>query len=335
MTADSLLILSRSRSFIGEPTREQVCNVYCGFQGISILTTEFGWIPAFGPETSSLNDYDLISYCKQMKTFGFTHVEFDISWRYSEPDYQYPVPGRDLSNNLDEVCRRLQLITDQGMLVKLALAGDGLSRIDRTYNDPQGWTYGYEWLMENLARIIQALKNNVGRNLMKFCILVPGYDGVFYGWGREGEVPDLQPQRVIDFFDYCRLLYSEGYYGLEHTEGNIPVGEGDEEWKTGARLDNIDTLFGEFNPFDLHKDSTWQILGRFCRPYIRPSDQPSDDDTNPAYYLHDCTRGKRFYIIYEIKTYRWVRGCPYSEVLEAALYLHNMAPTTTICALLS
>jgi hypothetical protein len=321
---------------IMEPTREQVCKVYCGFQGISILTREYGWIPAFGPETTSLADDDLISYCKQMKGFGFTHVEFDISWRYTEADYSYPVPGRDLSQNLAEVCRRCNIIIEQGMLIKFSLAGDGLSVGDFTsYNDPQGWTYGYEWLCNNVSRILTALKNYSTRDLTKFIIFVPGYDGVFYGWGRDGEVPDRQPERVINFGRLFRSILPNGYLGIEHTPGNIPVGEGSDNWKTGGVLDPYDTLFGEFDPFNYHQDSTWQILGRMCEPYYRPDDQPVNDDPNPDYYLFDCTRGKRFYIIYELKTYRWVRGCPVSEVLECARYFNSMAPTTTICALLN
>lgn len=322
---------------IKEPTREQVCNVYCGFQGISILTREFGWIPAFGPETSSLADDDLISYCHQMKQFGFTHVEFDISWRYSEPDYSYPVPGRDLSNDLPEVCRRLNIIIDCGMMIKFSLAGDGLSVGTEPYgyNDPQGWTYGYEWLTYNLRRILFALRTNEKRDLTKWTLFVPGYDGVFYGWGRAGEVPDRQPERVINFGRLFRTILPNGYLGIEHTTGTIPVGEGSDNWQTGGVLDAYDTLFSEFDPWNLHQDSTWQIIGRCARPFIRPADMPAGDDDHPDFYMHDCTRGKRFYIIYEFKTYRWTRGCTYAEVLEAAQYLHAMAPETTICALLN
>jgi len=324
---------------ITEPTRDQVCNVYCGFQGITIHTEQYGDIPAFGPETSSLTDADLISYCAQMKALGFTHVEFDISWQYDEPDYHYPVPGRDLAYNLDEVCRRCALIINHGMLIKFSLAGDGLSKGEpgnRPYNDPQGWTYGYEWLMENLERILTPMMNYQGKNLTKFIQFVPGYDGVFYGWSPDGgEVPDRQPDRVIKFGQLFRKILPEGYLGIEHTPGNIPVGEGSNDYKPGGRMDNFDTIYSEYDPWNLHQDSTWQILGRFCRPYNRPPDQPAGDDPNPDYYLLDNSRGKRFYIIYEYKTYRWVRGCPLSEVLEAARYLHAMAPTTTICGLLN
>src|SRR6185295_11044484 len=66
--------LKAGSSFPKYPTREEVCNVFSGFQGVSILTKQFGWIPAFGPECGALNDEDTISYCAQMKELTFTHV---------------------------------------------------------------------------------------------------------------------------------------------------------------------------------------------------------------------------------------------------------------------
>lgn len=321
-------------SFPSYPTREQVCDIFCGFQGITIQTSQYGAIPAFGPETSSLSDEDLISYCQQMKALGFKHVEFDISWRYSEPDYSYPVPGRDLSNNVDEICRRCDLIIRQGMFIKMSLAGDGLSvgtPGKYGYNDPQGWTYGYEWLMENLGRIIFPMKNYLGHDLTKFICFVPGYDGVFYGWTKP-ESPDLQPQRVIDFGRHFRTLFPDGYLGIEHTPGKIPVGEGSDNWKPGGVLDAYDTCLSEFDPFHLHSDDTWQILGRMTRPFNRPPDMPANDDPNPDYYLLDCSRGKRFYIAYELVTYLWVRNhISLAECNDIYDYFKAMAPNATLC----
>lgn len=319
-------------SFPSYPTRDQVCNVFCGFQGIDILTRQYGWIKAFGPEIGNLADDDVISYCQQMKHYGFTHVEFDISWRYSEPDFQYPVPGIDLSDNLVEVCRRIDLIIRQGMFIKFALAGDGLGD-GVHYNDPQGWTYGYEWITANLRRIITPLTSYLGHDLTRFIQFVPGYDGVFYGWGIAGEIPDRQPERVINFGKLFRSILTNGYLGIEHTPGKIPVGEGADNWKTGGVLDAYDTVYTEFNPFNLHEDSTWQILGRLTRPYNRPSDQPAGDDPNPDYYLREpTTRGSRFYIIYELVTYLWVRNrISIAECNEIYDYFKAMAPNATIC----
>jgi len=323
-------------TFPSYPTREEVCNVFCGFQGINILTKQYGWIPAFGPECGALDDEDTISYCQQMKEFGFTHVEMDISWQYSEPDFNYPVRGMDLAYNLEEVARRLDLIIRQGMFVKFSLAGDGMSVNDNPqqgeYNDPQGWTYGFQWLMNNVQRIMSFLSDYQGHDLTKFCLFVPGYDAVFYGWGIPNEVPDQQPQRVIDFGNHFRTILPNGYLGIEHSTGKIPVGESGKDWLTNGPLDSYDTLLSEYDPFNLHSDNTWQILSRCTRPYNRPSDQPADDDTNPPYIIEDCSRGKRFYIMYELLTYLWVRNEVNLEDCNNAYdYFKAMAPSATLC----
>ena len=321
-----------SSAFPAYPSRNSVCNVFVGFQGVSILTKQFGWIPAFGPECGWLNEEDCVSYCQQMKKLGFTHVEFDISGRYDEPSYQYPVPGIDYSQNLEAACKRVELIIMQGLFIKFSLAGDGLSNPARTYNDPNGWTYGYEWLTENLARIIAPFTNYHNHDLTKFCIFVPGYDAVFYGWSIPGEVPDLQPTRVIAFGNLFRTILPNGYLGLEHSTGKIPVGEDGKDWKFNGPLDAYDVCLSEYDPFNLHSDSTWQIVGRLTRPYNRPSDQTPGDDPNPPYIIEPCSRGVRFYIMYELVTYLWVRGeITIEQCNQLYDYFVAMAPNATLC----
>lgn len=324
--------LGGSSVFPKYPTRDEVCNIFCGFQGITILTQQFGFIPAFGPECGALNDSDTISYCAQMKKLGFTHVEFDISWRYSEPGYSYPVPGLDLSQNLPEMCRRIELIIKQGMFIKFSLAGDGMSNPNGGYNDPQGWTYGFEWLLDNFERIVTPLTAYNDHDLTKFIIFVPGYDAVFYGWSIPNEVPDLQPARVISFGNFFRQILPEGYLGLEHSTGKIPVGEDGVDWKTDGPLNAYDTCLSEYNPFNLASNDTWQIVARLTRPYNRPPDQPTGDDPHPPYIIENCSRGKRFYIMYELLTYLWVRGQVTVEECNAWYdYFKAMAPNATLC----
>jgi hypothetical protein len=209
-----------------------------------------------------------------------------------------------------------------------------MSNPDGSYNDPYGWTYGFEWLMNNLAIIIEPFTSYNGHDLTRFIQFVPGYDGVFYGWSPgPNEVPDQQPQRVIDFGNLFRSILPDGYLGIEHTTGKIPVGEGAQNWITGGVLDSYDTLYSEYNPFNLHEDSTWQIVGRCTRPYNRPSDQPSGDDPNPPYYLQPpTTRGIRFYIMYELLTYLWVRNeVSIEQCNETYDYFKAMAPNATLC----
>lgn len=291
------------------PSREDVCGVRIGFQGVTIQTAQYGAIPAFGPETSQLDDADLTSYCQQMVALGNTHVEIAISWAYDEASFSYPVPGRDLTNDLPELARRLRLmLTVPGVkAVMVFLAGDGRSLAKNPdgsypYNDPQGHTYGHEWLMDTFPRIADAL-----RDLAPYLLFVPGYDGVFYGWGNEG-LPDLQPQRVIDFGNLFRQVLPNGYLALEHDIGHIPVGEGGDDY--GGPLQVYDVILSEFDNWPATGDPTWQIANRMLGPaYVRPPDEPSSDDPAEHNYLAPGTpRGPYFTCAYEFCTYAWVRG---------------------------
>jgi hypothetical protein len=290
------------------PTRDAILGIKIGFQGITVLTQQYGSFPAFGPETTTLNDTDLDSYVDQMVAAGNTHVEIAISWNYNEADFAYPVPGRDLTQNLPELKRRItRMLGRPGVVgVLLFMAGDGRSAPRNPdgsypYNDPQGWTYGHEWLMTNFARVAAALND-----IRKYIIVVPGYDGVFYGWGNSGE-PDLQPQRVVDFGNLFRSLWPDGYLGLEHSTGHIPVGEGGSDY--AGRLQPYDVILSEFDNWPATGDPTWQIAGRLVHPYHRPADQPSGDDPNPPFYLAPGTpRGPYYACAYEFATYQWVRG---------------------------
>lgn len=333
---DAPIYVGLQSAFPAYPSREQVCNIFVGFQGIYINTKQFGKIPAFGPEVGALDDEDTISYCKQMKELKFTHVEMAISWRYSEPDFTYPVPGLDLSYDLQEFARRAALIIQQGMFIKVALAGDGMSANDNPqrgqYNDPQGWTYGFQWLIQNIKRIADGLTNYQGHDLTRFMCFVPGYDAIFYGWGVPGEIPDQQPSRVINFGNLFRSILPNGYLGIEHSTGKIPVGESGKDWRYNGPLDAYDTLLSEYDPNNLHSDNTWQIVGRCTRPYNRPPDQPANDDPSPPYIIEPCTRGARFYIMYELLTNRWVRGqVSIDECNQAYDYFKAMAPLATLC----
>lgn len=299
------------------PTRDQVIAVRAGFQGQTAQTQQYGSFPVFGPETTSLNDADLNAYCAQLASNGWTHGEIAISWQYDEPGFLMPVPGADLTENLPELARRIVLMLQHFKVVMLFLAGDGRSNPPNTtgpwqYNDPVGHTYGCEWLMANFPRIAAYLQSgNPYGDLTKYILFSPGYDGVFYGWGNAGE-PDLQPQRVIDFGNLFRQCLPQGYLAIEHTPGNIPVGEGGSDWVVGGPMMNYDVVLSEFffwQPGTPAGDQVWQIVARLNRPYNRPADQPANDDPHPPFYLaYDTPRGPVSYVPFEYATYQWTRG---------------------------
>jgi hypothetical protein len=295
------------------PTRDEVCGIHIRFQGSTAHTREFGDIPVFGPETSVLNDDDLDTYVQERAEEGATHVEIAISWNYEERDYRYPVPGRDLTANLSELKRRIvrMLTADPQRRIKavlLFLAGDGRSAPKGPdghypYNDPQGWTYGHEWLMETFPAIADALAE-----VKPYLLCVPGYDGVFYGWGDDHDGIDRQPQRVLAFGSLFRQVWPDGYLGLEHSTGHIPIGEGGAEFSTGMQV--YDVILSEFDNWPATGDPTWQIAARLLGPaYRRPADEPASDDPRPPFYLAPGTpRGPYFTCAYEFGTYPWVRA---------------------------
>jgi len=305
------------------PTRDQVLAVRVGFQGMTVTTGEYGTFPAFGPETTTLNDADLRSYCQQCKAQGWTHGEIAISWAYNEPGFLMPVPGRDLTQDLPELARRIAIMLETFTAVVVFLAGDGMSapqNPDGTYpyNDPVGHTYGYEWLGANFPHIGTYLQTSPYGDLTKYCLFVPGYDGVFYGWGIPGEVPDQQPERVVHFGQLFRQVLPDGYLGIEHSTGHIPVGEGGSDWGPDGRMLVYDVVLSEFN-WPTTGDQVWQIVGRLISPYHRPPDQPSGDDPNPPFYLGTPNpRGPVFYVPYEYATYQWTRGQVTAQQVETS-----------------
>jgi len=311
------------------PTRDEALAIRVGFQGETVTTSAYGQFPAFGPETTTLDDADLHAYCAQLASRGWTHGEIAISWEYDEPGFEMPVPGRDLTQNLPELARRIVLMLRHFKAVLVFLAGDGRSAPQNPdgswpYNDPTGHTYGCEWLMANLPRILTYLQSSPYGDLTKYCVFVPGYDGVFYGWGNEG-TPDLQPQRVVDFGNLFRSILPNGYLAIEHSTGKIPVGEGGSDWAPGGRMLVFDAVLSEFN-WPTTGDQVWQIVARLNRPYNRPPDQPSGDDPNPPFYLGTPTpRGPVFYVPYEYATYQWTRGTvSAAQVQTSRQYFYNM-----------
>jgi hypothetical protein len=342
--------------FPAVPTRDRKANINIGFQGEMVDTKEFGRIPVFGPETTTLSDEDLHSYCQQLGDQnaplgkGYSHAEIALSWQYDEHDYHYPVPGRDLSQNLDELARRIRIMIHYfsgGVL--LHLAGDGRSNppergVEHSYNDPQGWTYGFEWLMGNLSRIVKGLKGSAYGDVTPWIEYCPGYDAVFYGWGNiAGEGGDGQPDRVVEYGNYLRSLDPDCVSTIEFTPGNIPVGGGPRDMQT--RLQVFDVFLAEYRAdYPYHDGDEWQVNARMVKPYHRPADQqqhvnngPSDplypaaNDTGATLYLAMTPRGMQVFVSYERNTYLWVRQRISRADVAADAQYHRDMGVANVC----
>lgn len=158
--------------------------------------------------------------------------------------------------------------------------------------------------------IVQLVMHAMTDEQEPYCLTVPGFDSVFYGW---------PPEEVTRWASLARAIRPRCHLGLEHNVGHIPLGEGGDDYHPGGRMDGFDVVLGEFGNPGLANDATWQVLGRMIRPYHRPPEQPANDDPNPPFYLVDSPRGPRFYCGYETwNPYNWVRVNPNDAAAVAA-----------------
>ena len=152
------------------------------------LTKQYGLIPGVvGSFLGSLNAEDRQATYADHKAKGDTHIVIAISYAYREKGtIFFDIPGRDFTGDLNAFSDLIIEIVRNGLWPIVMLAGDGESAPQNPdgsfpYNDPVGDTYGYAWLMANIDRIISSLESNPVGDLTKYCILVPGFDGVVPG----------------------------------------------------------------------------------------------------------------------------------------------------------
>lgn len=309
------------------PTRAHVCGLSTSLAGLTYQTTQYGPIPAWF--YGKLNAEDRAIARAAHRAAGDTHIPFPITEAYRESGTLWPAEladGYDYTQDLETFRIIATEAICDGFFLDVPLGGDGLGT-GPDYNDPVGRTYGYQWLMANLQRILKALHGDgtdAQPDLTPYIIFRPGWDGVFYGWGIPGEVPDLQPTRVKDFGALFRSVLPNGYLAIEHTPGNIPCGEGGSDYAAGGLMTTYDTILSEFNT--VHEDSCWQVVARMVPDYHRPPDQPAGDDPHPPFYLAPGNpRGPYFYVGFEPTkggVYQWCRGqCSAQDVVDTRNYL--------------
>lgn len=300
-----------------KPTRAQLCGVKLSFQGYTVPTEQYGSLPWFPPALGWLDlPADRRTAYAVHRAAGDTHVNLTLSGQYREPRQAYEnVAGRDFSKDLPLLHDRIAEAVSEGFLVLLMLAGDGQGS-GPGYNDPVGWTYGYQWLMDNFERVYRGLED-----LAPWIAWCPGYDGVVPGWATS---PIYQyPSEVDKWLLHARsIVGSEGALALELSAGYPDWGGSAGNYTTPAGQ-GLDTVMSEFpEPLEANWDQVWQIVGRLNRPYIRPANQPIWDDPHPPYYLAPSTpRGPFLYVAWEYDTYGWVRGMSVNEVNGHRAYL--------------
>lgn len=316
------------------PTRDELCGGRCSFQGLTILTRQYGKLPLFDPAIQWLDlQQDRLDAYAVKRAAGDTIVNMALSSQYASPNQAYThIRGRDFSEDLPTMRARIvEALTLGGMRgVWLMLAGDG-EGAGPGYNDPNGWTYGHDWLMSNFARIYAGLAD-----LAPYIVWIPGYDGVVPAWQPWSKVNDwlMRARSIVGPVGHLGLELSAGYWvwsgetndyltpagqclDLVLYEGPYPMGPPDNPVPPNFTSQPNDVRA----PFD----QVWQISKRLLgSKYRRPPEQPADDDPGMAPDLPATPRGKLYANGLEFATYGWVRGLPLSTVQRQRDYLQSI-----------
>lgn len=299
-------------------TRAQMLDWRLPFQGVTINSQQYGRMPAVNGSIGVLNAEDRLTEYRALLAYGANRAMINVTGAYFEP-VPHPLPGCDMSRDLGRLKAlvREQLTNGFGA-VQVMLGGDGQSKPrnpDGTYpyNDPVGWTYGHDWLMDNVARIDAGFGPTASDpdDLRPWIVPCPGYDGIFTpdgGW---------TPEQVKAYWRLIRSIVGpDRVTAFEWSAKYMHLGDGKATYTSDEGRMNDIWLY-EF-PTDAFPAGPWiwQIASRALGPnYKRAPDQPADEDPGAPFaagsgndYLSEGTpRGPFLPVGWEYDTGKWTR----------------------------
>lgn len=333
------------------PTRDQLCGVKCQFQGLTVVTQQYGSLPWFEPALGWLDlQADREAVYDAKAAAGDTHINLALSGSYNEPNQAYErVQGRDYSSDMlslrflitEAICAGVARGIPNGFRILLAMAGDGMGP------DPVGMTKGYDWLMQHFEPAWKSLRGDGtdDPDLTPWILPMPGYDGVVPGW---------QPWSCVN--NYVRMargvvgptaalaIELAGGYNSWSGEANdwatadgqmfdvilseLPYQMGPPELIPANLLDGRD--WKPMPPLTNEQrapwDQVWQIVGALIPNFKRPADMPHNDYPQgiPYRLAGGTPRGPFFFNAFEFDTYGWVRWCPIAQVEKHRKALYDL-----------
>lgn len=287
------------------PSRDELATAQLTFQGLTLDCGDEYTGPAPDPFLDVLSPACRQRFYAMKRAAGDKAIAIALAHAYNEPGVHPKLSeGKDWTKDWPGFRAFLQEVIGAGFYVQLHLAGDGDCPNTGGYCDTVGWTYGYQWLIDNLPTIVR----EVGA-YGDYIRWGPGFDGVFYGWEPSAE-------KVPTFARVLRSLKPNAVIFLEFNWGHIPIGEGGDDYKPGGRMQDYDLILAEIAP-GLNDDTFYQIVARLVPRYTRPPDQPVGDDPNPPYYLGTPNpRGPWFFNCFEWNLYGWVRSQVSSDQIQ-------------------
>lgn len=294
------LLCGSSSTLPAVPTRAQVCGVRTSFQGLTVNVPGYGSIPWFDVFYGSLDAHARQIVTRAKKSAGDTHLLLALSYNYANDNgFSYPIPGADYTQNLPGfralVVEALQSFTS----VCIYLAGDG-----QTYA-PDGGTYGYPWLMANLPRIMDGL-----RDLVPYVSFCHGFELISNGaWSPDDfESAVLATRALIPNGYIASHIGTYTWWGDKAGTSGGPIAD----W-SGPAGQAIDICFEEGDaPFvDANGNPTndgfsdgWQQ-----RAHAHIQDAKNIEPRNRVVFEWPIgtPRGPRYPIALELDAFRWTR----------------------------
>ncbi len=281
-----------------QKTRAQITGVQITFQGLEVDTATYGRLPWFEAALFSLPPADRQRVYAAKHAAGDTHaiVIYDHGGSiYDEPDQPYQaMQSPAFADHCFAFQDALREVLREGFTPMVFMGGDAGEA-------------GYAIAAADAPGLIRCLQTAPERDLTGDVLIIPGWDGVFYGW---------TPEHIVAFGQQMRTLGVQ-YLGIEFGAGHIPLGNGDQDYQPGGGMTTYDVLLAEFDgpPAD---DTVWQVLARLLGPgYRRGPDQPPWDDPGAPFgpsagqwYLRTPTpRGPIVPVCFEwVGEYWFVRG---------------------------
>lgn len=288
------------------PSREEVLGVNTSFMGgIIIESQQYARMPWWDAALSWMqipSDRQLVYQAKkdnqaQLASGPETHCILEVpsgaplyneGGQFYSPDKFGPLDWTNGLTSLNQQFDNLLMeIIENGFKVQIFMQED------------------YETSIQVIPLVAQRIKD---LELTKYCVVMPGYDGVFYGW---------TPQQIMNWGAIARNINPDILLGLEFQPGEIPLGLGPADYAPGGQMENFDSILAETRwPPD---PTIWAIFSRCLLDYVVQPDQTSDFPPVP-FYLLNSDRGPRVFVGWETyEPYEWVRVDPYNDAQVAVV----------------
>jgi hypothetical protein len=318
--SDGLLLLGGGGALPPVPSRAVLCAVQTSFQGLAVDLPSYGRVNWFDPFILGLpmGSPDREAVYRAKRTAGDTHCLVSLSLAYAnDQGFTFPTPGYDFTNDLPGFCRQLDDVLRHGFWPVVSLSGDG-----QTYQ-PDGGTYGWRWVMDHMAWILDGLEAYVSR-----CVFFHGYELITNG----GWSPDNFEQAI----SLLRYLIPTGviachigtytWWGDAAGQSGGPVGDwsGSVGMAIDVCMEEGDAPFVDANgnPLDNEYADGWQQravahLGDAANfALIAPKNRIEKE------WVIGTPRGPRACIALELDEYRWSRNIvSLDEILRERAYL--------------